>query len=142
MGKNHRARKTPEQYRKAADLLGQGVPVGKALTEAGWSAKQAAKGYSKIPAGVLKLLPAKQKELIALGKSTTPDDMKHAVLGRAIENVMHGKDGGVQSAKLLGSYRDLNMWTPDTQMGLIVLTAPQSVIDNKAKLLASCDEED
>ncbi len=142
MGKNHRAKKTPEQYQKAADLLGQGVPIRQALTEAGWSQKTANLGIKGIPAGVLKLMPAKQRELIALGKSTTPEDMKYAVLGRAMENVTQGKDGGVQSAKLLGNWKELSMWNPDTQLGVIVLSAPQWVIDNKAKLLADPEEDE
>jgi len=136
MGKDHRAKKTPEQCRKLADLIGEGVPVSKAMVEAGWSQGTANKGYKAIPRAVLAMLPAKQKELIALGKSTSPDDVRHLVSGRLIENAAQGKDKGALSAKILGSRRDLNMWIPDSQTGLIVIQAPQSAIDNKAKLLA------
>jgi hypothetical protein len=142
MGKNHRARKTPEQYQKAADLIGAGEPISKALTEAGWSQKTANKGVAAIPEGVMKLLPKNQQALIALGKSTEPEDVRHLVSGRLIQNVTQGKDKGSLSAKILGGRRDLNMWTPDMQLGVIILQTPQSAIDNKAALLKSVEEED
>jgi hypothetical protein len=139
MGKSHRAKKTAEQYQKAADLLGEGLPVSQALAQAGWSQASANKGVAAIPEGVLKLLPKKQMELIALGKSISKDDIQHGISGRLFENVVKGSDKGVQSAKVLGSRKDLAMWQPDAMTGVIVLQAPQSAIDNKARLLS--DEE-
>jgi hypothetical protein len=140
MGKDHRAKKTPEQYKKLANLLGDGVPVSKAMEQAGWSETQAAKGWQKVPKGVIKMLPKSAQRLIHLGKTTTPDEMRALVHGRLVDNVTKGTDKAAQSAKILGGSRDLNMWTPDMQMGVIVLTAPQSAIDNKAELLKPGEE--
>jgi len=141
MGKSHRAKKTPEQYQKLANLLGEGVPISKAMVEAGWSEATARRGVAGLPDGVMKMLPAKQRELIALGKSMTADDVRHLVSGRLAENVTKGKDGGSMSAKTLGSRRDLNMWTPDSQTGVIVLQCPQSLVDRKTELLAGLPDE-
>jgi hypothetical protein len=141
MGKDNRAKKTPEQYAKLANLLGDGVPVNKAMAQAGWSETQAAKGWQKVPKGVIKMLPKSAKRLMELGKQTPAEDMRALVHGRLIDNVTKGTDKAAQSAKILGTSRDLNMWTPDMQMGLVILTAPQAMIDNKAKLLAPDPEE-
>jgi hypothetical protein len=127
--------KTKAQHQKLADLLGKGVPVSKAMVQAGWSGNQALKGYSKVPEAVLKLMPKRARSLIALGRTTQPGDMRALVHGRLIDNVTKGHDKGAQSAKILGSSRDLNMWQADFQAGLVVITVPQSVIDNKAELL-------
>jgi hypothetical protein len=139
--KDHRAKKSPEQYKKLADLLGDGVPVKDAMVKAGWSETQAAKGWQKVPKGVIRMLPKSAKRLMELGKMTPPEEMRALVHGRLIDNVTKGTDKAAQSAKILGTSRDLNMWTPDMQMGVIVLTAPQSAIDRKAELLAVDDEE-
>jgi hypothetical protein len=141
MGKDHRAKKTPEQYKKLANLLGDGVPVNKAMVQAGWSETQAAKGWQKVPKGVIKMLPKSAQRLIQLGKTTTPDDMRALVHGRLVDNVTKGTDKAAQSAKILGTSRDLNMWTPDLQMGVIILQTPQSLIDRKAELLADDPQE-
>jgi len=78
----------------------------------------------------------KGQALIALGKSTPREDKEALVNGRLIRNCIQGTDKAAHSAKILGSSRELNMWTPDSQTGLIVIQVPQSAIDNKAKLLA------
>jgi hypothetical protein len=78
----------------------------------------------------------KGQALIALGKSTPREDKEALVNGRLIRNCIQGTDKAAHSAKILGSSRELNMWTPDSQTELIVIQVPQSAIDNKAKLLA------
>jgi hypothetical protein len=142
MGKDHRAKKTPEQYKKLANLLGDGVPVNKAMAQAGWSEAQAAKGWQKVPKGVIRMLPKSAQRLIQLGKTTTTDDMRNLVHGRLVDNVTKGTDKAAQSSKILGSSCDLNMWTPDLQMGLVVIQTPQSVLDRKTEILAAIPEED
>ena len=137
---NPNGRKTPAQHKKLANLLGKGVPISKAMVQAGWSETQAAKGYKKIPEAVLKMLPKSARSLITLGKTTEPDDMRALVHGRLIRNVTQGTDKGAQSAKILGSSRDLNMWTPDMQMGVIVLQMPQAMLDRKAEMLKEPEE--
>jgi hypothetical protein len=128
-------RKTKAQHQKLANLLGKGVPVSKAMVQAGWSENQAAKGWSKVPQAVLTALPKSAQRLVALGRDTDKETRRHIVRGRLLDNSLKGKDGGSMSAKILGSETELNMWQPDIQAGLVVLTVPQSVIDRKADLL-------
>ena len=136
----HGKRKTPQQHKKLGQLLAQDVPVGEALREAGYSERQAMKGWAAVPDKVFVTLPKKAQRLMALGK-TDKESRKNLVRGRLVENVVHGKDGGSMSAKILGSDTELNLWTPEFQQGLIVLTCPQSAIENKDKLLNEAKED-
>jgi len=43
-----------------------------------------------------------------------------AACSRLAQNAIAGKDGGAQSAKILGSDRRVNMFTPDGQVGVTV----------------------
>jgi len=128
-------RKTPDQHKKLAQLLSDNVPVGEALVQAGWSERQAKKGMAAVPDKVLAVLPKKMKRLINLGKMDK-ERRKDLIRGRLVDNIVQGKDGGAQSAKILGSDQELNLWTPDQQLGVIVLNAPQRLLDNKDAILA------
>jgi hypothetical protein len=116
--------KVTARHKKLASLLGDGAAVGAAMIEAGYSKQAAAQGWAKVPKVVLGILPKKAKKLITLGREIGKDDRRAMVLGRLMENTTQGKDGGAMSAKILGSDRELNMWQPDSQTGLIVLNAP------------------
>jgi hypothetical protein len=133
--------KTPAQHRKLASLLAQDVPVGEALREAGWSARQSTKGWDAVPDKVMIKLPKKAQRLMALGK-TDKESRKNLVRGRLVDNIVKGKDGGAMSAKILGSDTELNLWQPEFQQGLIILQAPQYALDHKAEMLAAADAEE
>jgi hypothetical protein len=126
--------KTEAQRKKLGALLGEGVPVTKALLQAGWSEAQAAKGWAKVPNAVISTLPKTAQRLAALGR-TDKETRKDLIRGRLLDNTLKGKDGGAQSAKYLGADTELNMWQPDVQQGLIVIQMPQWAVENKDKLL-------
>jgi hypothetical protein len=128
-------RKTPQQHAKLASLLAQDVPVGEALRTAGWSDRQSAKGWEAVPDAVFTKLPKKMQRLVSLGKNTDKDTRKHIIRGRLLDNAIQGRDGGAQSAKILGSETDLNMWQPEINQGIIVLNAPQWALDHKEEML-------
>jgi hypothetical protein len=136
----HGKPKTSAQRVKLASLLAQGVPVGEALREAGWSARQAQKGWESVPTLVLAQLPAKAKRLVALGK-TEKETRRNLVRGRLMSNVIAGRDGGAASAKILGSDTELNMWQPEMNQGLIILQAPATALARKAELLGEGEKE-
>jgi hypothetical protein len=139
--KDHRIRKTPEQDKILADALAEGMPIGKALLKAGYSRRQSLKGMAAVPERVLKILPKKAQRLMNLAKLTAPEQQRDLVIGRLVDNITKGNDKAVQSAKALGGTRDNNLFTPDMQMGVIVLTMPQWAVDKKAELLADDPEE-
>ena len=134
-------RKTPQQHAKLAQLLANDTPVGEALRTAGWSARQSEKGWESVPDLVLARLPAKAKKLVALGK-TDKETRRNLVRGRLLSNTISGKDGGAMSAKILGSETELNMFTPEFQQGIIVLTPPASLTREKLdQMLKGSDAE-
>jgi hypothetical protein len=132
----HGKRKTPQQRAKLAQLLANDTPVGAALIAAGWSPTQALKGWDAVPDAVFTKLPKKAQRLVALGK-TDKDTRRNLVRGRLVSNTISGKDGGAMSAKILGSDKELAMWEPESQTGIVVLSAPQYAIDHKEELLKS-----
>jgi hypothetical protein len=107
------------------------------LRQAGWSELQSKKGYAAVPADVLAMLPKKTKALMDKGRALKGDKdaMENLILGRLGENIANGKDAGTQSAKVLGSHRDLNMWTPDQLAGVIILETPKNIAEKAAKML-------
>jgi hypothetical protein len=130
------AQKTTAQREKLARLLKEGTPVCEALLEAGWSETQARKGRGAIPKAVLRLLTPKVKKLLDLG-NIDANVQERLVRGRLVQNTIDGRDSGSMSAKILGSDRRVNMFVPDVQQGIIVISAPKEVLENKTKLLES-----
>ena len=51
------------------------------------------------------------------------------VRGRLVENTIRGKDSGSMSAKILGSDKRVNMWTPEQRNNVLILQAPRADID-------------
>jgi len=136
-------RKTEKQKKEMAQAIVKrvhmdGEPITRVLTDF-TTPRQAKKGWAAVPDEVLKLagLSKKGKALAALGRQLTAQNQEDLVRGRLAQNVISGKDGGSHSAKILGSDRRVNMWTPDVQQGLIILQAPKALLDNKDEILAA-----
>lgn len=123
-----------------AKNLAEGNSIRQSMIQAGYSEKQANKGKAAISKKMLKALSKEGYKMAEFGKQFSLDEIKHTVIGRLMTNAISGKDGGVMSAKTLGSHRDLNLWTPEQMAGIIVLNAPTQVIDNKAKLLEDAQD--
>ena len=129
-----------KQYPDMAKKLAKGIRPKDVLLSAGYSETQASKGWAAVPDGVKLLLPAKGKRLMNLG-SVDPQTRRKLVRGRLVDNVIKGKDGGSMSAKILGSDSELNMWVAEQNQGLVVISVPQSAIDNKAQILSAAEED-
>jgi hypothetical protein len=76
--------------------------------------------------GVRKILPAPEQEAL--------------VRGALISNIQAGEDKAIQSIKALGSTRDLGMFQPEMQTGVVIISVPQSAIANKAEILNAPEE--
>jgi hypothetical protein len=123
--KDKRAKHPAEDYIKAAKLIAQGEPVTKALPAAGFSEHLARKGKAGLTGPLKRALMAEMgkgyENLITYGRNVKPEDMRLAVLGGIARNLGQQTDKGVNSLKLAGSLRELNMFTADSQVGIIVL---------------------
>jgi hypothetical protein len=123
---------------KAIELLGKAhrgeIPLVEALVGLGISDKQAyGKGWSLVQTraslrGALAAAKAEEaKNFIANAPDLTADEDVKMVNARLRQNIIAGEDKGVQSAKLLGSRRDLNMFTPDSNVGIIIMEMPKNL---------------
>ena len=63
----------------------------------------------------------KGKTVPELGKSLPVPEQAALVRGALIHNIQEGEDKGIQSIKALGSTRELCMFTPEVQMGVVIL---------------------
>ena len=119
-----KSRKMPDQ-KKAATLLAQGESYTKALLAAGYSPNVAKKGRAGVPDKVMRMVGPKAIKLRELGK-LSPNVHKELLLGRLCENVLQGKDGGTLSAKALGSTKEIDLFRTESQVGVIVVNAPNT----------------
>lgn len=115
-----------------------GEPISKVMLDF-TTPRQAKKAWAAVPAEVMKMagMSKKGKLLAEMGRQLDAKTQEDLVRGRLAQNVISGKDGGSHSAKILGSDRRVNMWTPDVQQGLIILQAPKALLDNKDEILAA-----
>jgi len=130
------AQKRKPDQRRCARLLAQGVSYSEAMIQSGYSVNTAKRGKDGVPDVVWRMVPAKAKRLLELGKLDT-ETYKRLTLGRLADNVIQGKDGGVMSAKALGSTRELDLFRTESQVGVIVVNAPNSA--EMGKLLESLE---
>jgi hypothetical protein len=134
---------TPEMARKAAEGLARGLKPAQALRAAGFSETTVKRG----PKGINHMIRAELKTLgrkyIELGRDLSPQDQEDLVRGRLAHNAIIGTDKGAVSAKQLGADKRIAMWQPDSQVGVVVLQAPQMrQINHEVPILPPILEEE
>jgi hypothetical protein len=55
------------------------------------------------------------------------------VRAKLLENVANNCDNAVQSLKLLGQDRELSLWQPEVQTGIVVLNIPAALQDPEVR---------
>jgi hypothetical protein len=135
---------TPAMAEKAAEALARGLTPTEALREAGYPPSTVKGGKRGINRAIRAELKRIGGRYIEMGRDLSPEDQENIVRGRLLENVILGTDKGVQSAKQLGSDKRISMWQPDSQVGLVVLKAPEvKKINHRVPLLpAKYEDED
>jgi len=115
---------TPEMAHKAAEGgVVRGLRPSSALREAGYPPSTCSNGkLNKMIRGELAKMG---KKYIKIGQDLTAEDQENMVRGRLAENVILGTDKGVMSAKQLGADKRIAMWQPDSQVGMVVINAPE-----------------
>lgn len=103
----------------------KGIPPGhlrNSMLEAGYSQVSANNGKNSLSDACKDALLRKRG---ALGKRFTPQERTEILRGSLLENVALGKDTAVKSLELMGKDKELGIFTPDSQVGVIILTAPK-----------------
>jgi hypothetical protein len=133
-------------YKQLAEALDEaarnGNPVRDVLLANGYSQSVANQGWDAVPNRALKLMKghSKGKRFRELGKSLPAPEQEALVRGALISNIQAGEDKAIQSIKALGSTRDLGMFQPEMQTGVVIISVPQSAIANKAQILNAPEE--
>jgi hypothetical protein len=133
-----------ERHRKVAHgILVEGKPIRTALLDAGYSRASANQGLARIRRSV-PLATAYAQEVERLKNSPVPPAEARAQIVRAklLENVANNCDNAVRSLKLLGQDREVSMWQPEVQQGIVVLNMPTALQDPEVRkrLLESAEE--
>lgn len=114
-------------YKQLAEALDEaarnGNPVRDVLLANGYSQSVANQGWDAVPNRALKLMKghSKGKRFRELGKSLPAPEQEALVRGALISNIQEGEDKAIQSIKALGSTRELGMFQPEIQTGVIIL---------------------
>jgi hypothetical protein len=133
-----------DRHRKVArGILLEGKPIRTALLDAGYSQASANQGMARIRRSV-PLATAYAQEVERLRNLPVPPAEARAQIVRAklLENVANNCDNAVQSLKLLGQDREVSMWQPEVQQGIVVLNMPTALQDPEVRkrLLESAEE--
>lgn len=97
------------------------------VSELGLAESVARKGKAGLSKRVLSELAKDGMKFVEIGKALSAQDQEHFVRGRLYTNALQGKDAGVNSLKLLGQDKRVNMFTPDSVAGIVVIEAPKSI---------------
>ena len=127
--------KVTERHRKVARGLRRGLSGRQALLEAGYTDTSANKGITSMQKQVPALAQAiheetmqQARELIAQqGRSLSKTEMEQLVEAVLVRNSVNGEGkqkGSSYAVKLLGSLRRVNVFEPDTAVGVLAMEIP------------------
>ena len=129
MRPGHNGQRIPDHSRAARAFLWEGKPFKHALIEAGYSPKQAKKGFWATVKESAPLIQAlknekrKSDKLIAL--LPAPGIRASIIRSRLLKIVMSGEDSvAIGAAKLLGQDREVNMFQAERSLGVRVGLVP------------------
>src|SRR5262245_16899637 len=110
-----------ERHRQVArDILLEGKPIRQAMLDAGYSKASANQGMARLRRST-PLALAYAQEVERLKKLPVPpaEIREQIVRAKLLENVALGRDEATVSLKLLGQDREVAMWQPETQQGIV-----------------------
>jgi hypothetical protein len=119
---------TDEQIEKYREMREGGQSITKAMTAIGYSESMSRMGQARLPK-VLKgievdISQGESKRLEKLAEDYTPQRFDKLIKGRLVETITKGSDAdATPAAKLMGSHKELNLWQPDTVVGVQVNVA-------------------
>jgi hypothetical protein len=133
-------------YAKIGKLCAKGLTLTDAMEAGGFSKASAKRGMSSMNEdGELIFKSARDKaamkklgKFALIGKEVNAEQQENLVRGALLANVANGEDKASQSLKMLGTDRRVNMFTPESASGVIVIQAAR--IPSFEKLACGCYE--
>jgi hypothetical protein len=128
MGKTSRKQISPKRF---AEALVRGATIEEAALRAGYSQTVAKRGKAGISKGCLEAYQAAMnkelQKLTQIGEGVTAQQQESLVRGKLVQNVVEGKDEAAHSLKMLGQDRRVNMFTPESATGIVIIEAPKNL---------------
>lgn len=120
---------TDDQVQAFSKAVSAGEPLSSALVEhLGYSPESAKRGKACIPKELqLRLAKDGLRMFATIGKSFDAQQQEHFVRGKALMGAIEGTDKGFNMLKLLAQDKRVNMLTPDSVAGLVVIEVPRSL---------------
>jgi hypothetical protein len=97
------------------------------VSELGLSESVAKRGKAGLSRRVLGELMKEGVKFAEIGRQVTAQFQEELVRGALVTNVLSGKDNAVNSLKMLGQDKRVNMFTPDSVAGIVVIESPKSL---------------
>ncbi len=127
--------KVTERHRKVARGLRRGLSGRQALLEAGYTATSANKGITSMQKQVPALAEAINEEIAQQARELIANqdhrlskgELEQVVETALLRNTLNGegdRKGSSYAAKLLGSLRRVNVFEPDTAVGVVAMEIP------------------
>jgi hypothetical protein len=125
-----------DRHRKVArGILLEDKPIRQALLDAGYSQASANQGMARIKRSVpLAAAYAQEVERLKNKPVPPPEVRAQVVRAKLLENVAQNRDNAIGSLKLLGQDRELNLWQPEVQQGIIVINSPKGLVKDLLNL--------
>jgi hypothetical protein len=119
---------TTQQIKNFKAAINRGDTLQEAMVQQlGMAESSAKRGKAALSKRVLSELAKDGIKFAEIGRNLSAQDQEHFVRGRLYINALEGKDSGVNSLKLLGQDKRVNMFTPDSVAGIVVIEAPKSL---------------
>lgn len=106
--------------------------VRKSMLAAGYTPASAAHSTRALPVKLRQYVDrqrAKMSKYTQLGSAVSAAEQEDLTRGRLIANAIEGKDQAVNSLKLLGQDRRVNMWSADQGGAVILIQPPASLME-------------
>lgn len=108
-----------------------GASTQMAMQSAGYSVSVSRRGWDSVNKACkeeyAKQLNITLAELEQTGGRLTADQRARIVRGKALQNIAEGKDESVGSMKILGQDREVNMYVPDNNAGIVIIECPRAL---------------
>ena len=115
----------------ARGILLKGKPIRQAMLDAGYSQASANQGMARIRrSGPLATAYAQEVERLKNLPVPPAEIRAQIVRAKLLENVADNRDNAVQSLKLLGQDRELSLWQPEIQQGIIIVNPSNGAAKN------------
>jgi hypothetical protein len=113
-----------ERHQQVAAAIRKGLPISKAMIQAGYGPARASRGRKGLPEGVINQLASGAERFRSIGRQFSSEARADIVRGLLVENVVLGKDRATKSAELLGKDIAVGIFKSDSTAVNVQINLP------------------